>query len=325
MIREKQQNEYQKMFSDKPNESRGKNDDTASSIVDNFKNDFEQSINYLNSLEKKNTPPKNQTLKNYSSNSYSPNPSNIYGAPSGNMQHDFENVNLVLPNELNQSTPIQLREPHRQYQTYNQKPLPTPSDMPKYGCLKHGKLKTYRTMMNLTQKNRGQESNLIQNNASVPGPVSGPSPSVQNDSVVNLMKESQIERIKQKSTIKQMKNQIDNLKKPSKMKQLKQRKIARRTYRIGKSKILPKVSVLVSNRTLRNNITTKAQLLKQTPISEIKHFLVKRGFIKVGSNTPNDILRKMYESISLICGEVQNHNSENLLYNYLHSDLNSIK
>jgi hypothetical protein len=215
--------------------------------------------------------------------------------------------------------PMQLREPIRQHQIYNQRPLPLSSDIPKYGCLKRGKLNTYRTMMNLTQKNRGQ------NNGEGNGTIPVTTPSIENDSVVNLMKESQIERIKQKSTIKQMKSQVDNLKKPAKMKQLKQRKIARRTYRIGKSKILPKVSVLVSNRTLRNNITTKAQLLKQTPISEIKHFLVKRGFIKVVSNTPNDILRKMYESISLICGEVQNHNSENLLYNYLHSDSNSIK
>jgi len=46
--------------------------------------------------------------------------------------------------------------------------------------------------------------------------------------------------------------------------------------------------------------------------------LIKKGFIKVGTPTPNDILRKMYESVVLICGEVQNHNPENLLYNYVH-------
>ena len=74
----------------------------------------------------------------------------------------------------------------------------------------------------------------------------------------------------------------------------------------------------MSNKTIRSNISTKTQLLKQEPIQDIKKFLIKKGFIKVGTPTPNDILRKMYESVVLICGEVQNHNPENLLYNYVH-------
>jgi hypothetical protein len=93
----------------------------------------------------------------------------------------------------------------------------------------------------------------------------------------------------------------------------------KRTYNIGKSKVLPKVSVLVSNRTLRNNVSTQSQNLKQVPIDEVKKYLMKRGFIKVGSSSPNDVLRKMYESAVLICGEVQNHNPDNLLYNFLNS------
>ena len=325
MIREKQQNEYQKLFSDKLDHSNSNAALPASDLmkisgVDNFKNEFEQSINYLNSLEKKNPPkpnppPKNQTLKQYPSNSIS---TNFSGA-------EYENVNLVLPNSLNEMPPMQLRRPVGGQSTmYNQKPLPSPSDMPKYGCMKYGgKLNTYRTMMNLTQKN--QKNNGMSNSMNIPntnytgGALPAENTSLEENSILALMKDSQIERIKHKTAIKQMKTQIDALNKPPKMKQLKQRRIARRTYRVGKSKVLPRVSVLVSNRTLRNNITTKTQMLKQTSMNEIRRFLIKRGFIKVGSNAPNDVLRKMYESISLICGEVQNHNSENLLYNYLHS------
>ena len=77
------------------------------------------------------------------------------------------------------------------------------------------------------------------------------------------------------------------------------------------------ISVLVSNKTIRNQISTKKQLLKQESIPDIKRYLVKHGFIKVGSITPNDILRKMYESALLICGEVTNHNPDNLLYNFM--------
>jgi hypothetical protein len=50
--------------------------------------------------------------------------------------------------------------------------------------------------------------------------------------------------------------------------------------------------------------------LKQTPIDEVRRYLTKKGFIRVGSDAPNDVLRKMYESAVLICGEIQNHNPE---------------
>ena len=100
----------------------------------------------------------------------------------------------------------------------------------------------------------------------------------------------------------------------------KQKRILRRTYRVGKSKHYPKVAVLVSNKTLRNQTSTKIQLLKQTPMDEVKRELIKKGLIKVGSAAPNDVLRKMYESVELVCGDIQNHNPENLLYNYFHAN-----
>ena len=96
----------------------------------------------------------------------------------------------------------------------------------------------------------------------------------------------------------------------------KQKKTMRRTFRLGKSKHYPRVSVLVSNRTLRKQISSRCQELKQVPLDEVKKTLIKKGFIKVGSTAPNDVLRKMYESISLICGDIQNHNPDNLVYNY---------
>jgi hypothetical protein len=341
MIREKQQNDYQKLFSEKS--TKGKpNKGISSNEIDNFKNDFQESIEYFNALEKEEppslNPPKNKTLKNYPSSTGSalqlqPQVAThpMHTNNGGMINTEYENVNLSLPNDFDSMPPIRLNPPNIKHSSYNYKPAVTQTqvggkqDAPQWGCLRvGGKLPTYRTWKNATQKNRGENPNIMTNHDTIPASTSSasilPVAKPENESVVNLMKESQIERIKQKSTIKQMKTQMDNLNKPVK-KQLKQRKIARRTYRIGKSKVLPKVSVLVSNRTLRNNITTKAQLLKQTPINEIKRFLIKRGFIKVGSNTPNDILRKMYESVSLICGEVQNHNSENLLYNYLHGGM----
>jgi hypothetical protein len=101
----------------------------------------------------------------------------------------------------------------------------------------------------------------------------------------------------------------------------KQRKTIRRTYRVGKSKIYPKVGVLISNRTIRNQVLQKKQEIHETPIEDVRKYLVKQGFIRVGSVCPNDVLRKMYESAMLIGGDVKNHNPDNLVFNYMQGHL----
>ena len=106
----------------------------------------------------------------------------------------------------------------------------------------------------------------------------------------------------------------------NKPKKLRRKKTLRRTYKVGRSSVAPKVSVLVSNKTLRNRVSTQKQLLKQTPIQDVKKYLIKHGLIRIGSITPNDVLRKMYESMSLVCGEIHNHNPDTLLYNYINGN-----
>jgi hypothetical protein len=126
----------------------------------------------------------------------------------------------------------------------------------------------------------------------------------------------QDEKIKLLSEMKQTMQKMKNANNMKNKKSLKQKKTVRRTFHIGKSKTVPKISVLVTNKSIRKNVTTKATLLKQTPIGEIRKYLIKKGLIKVGSTAPNDVLRKMYESVALIGGDINNYNPENLLYNY---------
>lgn len=121
---------------------------------------------------------------------------------------------------------------------------------------------------------------------------------------------------------------IDNLeygddydnKEKVKLKYVKQKKTRHRTFKVGKSKNIRTVGVLVSNRTIRKGITTRKQLMKQTPIHEIRQYLIKRGLIKVGTTAPNEVLRQMYESSQLICGELYNHNTDILLHNFMNDD-----
>lgn len=97
----------------------------------------------------------------------------------------------------------------------------------------------------------------------------------------------------------------------------KQRRTVRRTYNVGKKIGQSKVSVLISNKTIRNNIMNKTQEIKHKSMEEMKRYLIKRGFIRVGTSAPNDVIRKMFESANLVCGEIENHNADNLLFNYV--------
>ena len=118
-------------------------------------------------------------------------------------------------------------------------------------------------------------------------------------------------------TIKE-KNVESNLPSPPPiLNNMKKKKIIRRTFRVGKDKYENKVSVLISNKTMRNKNENKAQQLKSVSMTEIYNYLIKKGLIKVGTSAPDNVLRQLYESSILTAGEIQNHNLENVLYNYI--------
>lgn len=162
---------------------------------------------------------------------------------------------------------------------------------PKYGCLKNGNLPTYR----MTMKNRDFNINTT--------------PSIPQTQTPIIEKKYPIMN-KESQAIYNLTNQIQRQK---------QKKIHRRTYCVGKNKDKPNVSVLISNKKIRTNVTMKLQQIKQDPIDKVRKELIKKGLIRVGSLTPENILRKMYETVHMICGDVKNHNPDNLLFNYFNS------
>jgi len=203
------------------------------------------------------------------------------------------------------------------------KPRPA-TNMPQYGCLKQGTLPTYRNFMNRTMKNHNAPFPMTTTmttpmtmSSTTPMTMSNPHTggSASNQTVMDTKINESLKRISEIKQTETKLNQLNRIKAPT-MK--KQRRIRTRTYKVGKSKVLPRVSVLVSNKTLRNRVSTQSQLLKQVPIQDVKKYLMKRGLIKVGSTAPQDVLRKMYESSVMICGEIQNHNPDNLLYNFIY-------
>ena len=282
MMRQHQADKYKKTFDTTNPELPTKMD------VTNFNNDFSVATDYFNNLKE---TVKNKT--NHLQHTIKQTPTHINSITTNTVPAILNTNNLT---NISDSIRSKVTDP-----VVNINPNIQPA--PKYGCLKNGLLPTYRTLMNQTRKDLPDMSG---GNNNVPTTTSN---------VLNTSNEL-VNKAMQKQLID---TKLANMQKNKlKYRKKKQKKTIRRTYKTGRSSIMPKVSVLVSNKTIRNNISTKTLLMKQTPIYEVRKYLIKHGFIKVGAVTPNDVLRKMYESAMLICGEIQNHNPDNLLYNFLH-------
>jgi len=293
MIRKHQEERYKRLFEENNNNKPDVSINNQTDHINKFNREFDGARDYLDKLTKKNemNVPKNTTLRAYSNPNVLP------------------NIHDSINNSHHVNNPVDIT--------------------PTYGCLKNGNLPTYRNYMNKTQSNRpritvGGDTPLISNvdNMNVSNNIINNSPVIDNTQTklppinTSTMENRLYDGMKRISEIKQQQN-LPKTGIGGKLKKKKRKKTLRRTYKIGRSSVSPTVSVLVSNKTLRNRISTKSQLLKQTPIQEVKKYLIKQGIIRVGSITPNDVLRKMYESMVLVCGEIKNHNPDTLLYNYI--------
>ena len=111
-----------------------------------------------------------------------------------------------------------------------------------------------------------------------------------------------------------------NLIKPQEIKYENLPKINRLTrkkkYKLGKIKGNKHVGILIKNRDTQKNIKNEVGLLKTKSIQEIKDYLRQKNLIKVGSEAPNDVIRKIYED-SILSGDIENNNDSNMVHNFL--------
>ena len=288
------------------------------------KSDFDRSVEFFETMEKNQFEEKRaqaklaveNASKRAAAQSQAHRHNFTYRAPSSPSpmsQQQQQQPPIIRPKIADISTgqsfvnpvPLQSIQPKIQHQ-----PHPTMHIKPPvYGCLKNGNLPTYRTWKRQTQKQYPSQNRE-------PIPPMPPSP-VQINYEKDLHEKIRSMSLQEKiDANKQKQRNADSGKHNRLKKRKRQRRILRRTYRTGKSKVHPRVAVLVSNKTIRNNTNLRMTELKETPMRDVRQYLKKQGLIKVGTTTPNDVLRQMYECANLICGEVKNHNSENLLYNY---------
>ena len=355
-IREQQQENYEKLFNEKRNENKNMEpislaqlhtEGLAQEGLDGA-SEFENSINYFKSMEeeKRAKNQHNHTVRQYPHNSSSVLTSQPY---------ELENMSNMIQIHMGQSVPINFHArqmPPPTYGCLKNGNLPTYRAMLQQTRKNHDpQPATIQTHQIASSNGQGaftppttnfkgdrrspekfgmQPQMVFQTQPITSLQSSDPFQQLQSLNALNALpktererieelKREQNERLKKISELKQIKQLVTtgNNPTPNKLKYLKRKRTLKRTYYIGKSKVFPKVGVLVSNKTIRKNVATKAQLLKQVPMEEIKKFLIKKGFIKIGTTAPNDVLRKIYESAIMMGGEIQNYNSENLLFNYL--------
>ena len=314
-------------------------------LEEEYTNEFNDSINYLQTLstqkkedEKKATNEANKqrfkeelerkTVRNYQSL-----------ASSSTLPH----VNIDLPEELNdlifstntQAPPVILAKP---YSIDNAVP---------YGCLKNGVKPNYKEW-NKTQKNMivtnpnlsvvidsntisERESRLNQlkskikekqivNTTDIRENIEIITPQIENNNTnINTNTNTNINTNINNSNHDVINNYTTNdTIQDAQHKQFLKRTI-RKKYTLGKTKNNRIVGVLIKDRNTRKQVLTAQRELKKKSVNDIKTYLKDHNLIKVGSNAPNDVLRKMYEA-SMLAGEITNSNSDTLLHNLLKDD-----
>lgn len=232
--------------------------------TEKFKTDFKTSMSYLQKMigEKKRQRHKRRRRSQYTvRNNNNPN------VPTGN-------INIMTP-PTNPDSPTSFL-----------------SQKPKWGCLKGGRLPTWKQY----QKTLKRETKL-----KIPSmPI--PTTDVQK-------RREKLSRIKAKI-------QRSNKKKSSPRMELVTTNRTLKIFRLGKKN--GRVGVLIKSGKTRKIIKDEVKILKERSVVDIKKYLRTHNLIKAGSAAPENILRKLFED-SYLAGDIYNKNPDNMIYNYIHN------
>ena len=322
--------------------------------LSDYTDEFNDSINYLQTLskqkkendEKANVERNKQKIKDDLERRTVKNYQSLLSSPTLASSSNLPHVNIELPEELKQQlidvnttqfvmnalnsataqAPIVLSQPYK-----------VDNGLP-YGCLKNGVKPSYKEW-NKTQRNMvvtnpnlsvvidpnissnvSERENRLQN---LKNKIKEKQLVISNNTNTNIItteKGNQVvfeENTKTLETIPKIANESSN--NPDEpTKQILKRTI-RKKYTLGKTKNNRTVGILIKDRNTRKQVLTAQRELKKKSVNDIKTYLKDHNLIKVGSNAPNDVLRKMYEA-SMLAGEITNSNSDTLLHNLLKDD-----
>lgn len=304
----------------------------AKSSTPTFVDEFNDSINYLQSLSNqslaaaKRSDAQRRTLKRHYED----------------LEGVIPQVNLNLPEELNDSAFPALSGGGS---------LTLKTDVP-YGNLKNGSKPTYRqyskTLRNvpsILQTNEGgslREKKLDNLRKKLDEMKKRKTASLQVDTttttsnvfttpdILNTPEELH-ETPSLELPIEEVHIDLDDLKEKEKQREEEEKLLAQPVkqilkttkhtkYTLGKNKEKQRVAVLLKNRSTRKKVLDACKKIKQEDIKNVKDYLKTHNFIKIGSNAPNHLYREMYKSL-MLTGDTLNINKDTLLHNFSSSSL----
>ena len=306
------------------------NDEQKPRLVDesliDFNNEFNSSINYLQTLSK-------QKRVEDEKNRYENKKQELHRktVKNHNPEHPFVNVELhedLIEQHLEQqknnvvvnhrvsndhivsSDHIVSNNNHISVNHASTMKIKPNSSIP-YGNLKNGTKPTYR------------EWSKTQKNGHVNTPVDNERERKLNALKEKIRQQKIIEQQKQLSRIQVVEQVAIPEPRPAEVEEKENepttrlvKKTIRRQYTLGKSKTKNTVSILLKNNTTRKQVIDAHKDLKRKPINQVKSLLREQNLIKKGTNSPNYLLREIYES-SMLAGKITNNNKDMLLHNFM--------
>jgi hypothetical protein len=330
--------------------SESKKDEPVSNNVNTYTDEFNESIEYLQTLSKQKKVDSENNIKKAA----------IQRKTIKNYNSSMPVVNLELPDDLKETfitvdtetiipnvAPVSIAPVRITPVLNNHKS----NDVP-YGILKGGNKPTYR-QWSKTQKNHQPGGNNLTINAPTSQReerlnqlkqklkyqstvVTQPQAQTQSIQIATqpqtTISEPNLEEILLTQNLIQKPSSKFNTKTPvinnlsegggsEKIKTVKKllKKTVHKKYTLGKSKIKRTVGVLLKDKNTRKNIISAQKDLRDKPVTDVKTYLRQHNLIKIGSNAPNDVIRKIYES-AMLAGEITNNNKDIMIHNFIKDD-----
>ena len=272
--------------------------------IEKFTSNFKESMNYLSNLVEKDKNKetkskrkrKQKTLKSKTPNEIDPN--------------DIE-VSLKLPDDFSEKINFS-SEDHNRFNYYDKG-----TTAPPYGCLKGGDKPTFRQWKSSTQKNLS----AIADDDDDDDDIDDDDKEFQEDLKEISKKSINDEPIKKsvidisKSLPSERENKLNNLKKKNNYSIV---KTVKRKYKLGKNKKNNSVSVLIKSTQTKKKIMDEKKKIENEDLNNIKKYLREHNLLRIGSTTPNDVLKTMYEN-AILSGYLENKSDDVMLHNYLNN------
>lgn len=224
---------------------------------------------------------------------------------SNNIDQSLEYLNTLAHKKVEKKK--KRREKKQKNKTFKITEEQPPSSQPPYSNLKNSSRPTYKQWRKTVKNNRNENENNTKNKISF-----GEGDEITTET--RIFEDSFEERQKKLSDLKINFTNLDNDIKEKKKKVKRKHKTIRRKITLGKHK--NRIGVLIKNKKTRKNIADEVGVLKKKSINQVKKYLRKHNFIKIGCAAPDSLLKDMFVNV-YSSGDIYNKNPDILLHNYV--------